>query len=153
MKRILLVALLSLVFSATTFAMTMKASNEANVIKIKKPDVELNIMSDNSTEVKMDLINQSQQPVELVAATSSIAQKVQLHHFVMVNGKRVMRQIKSIMIKPHVAEDLSFNGIHVMLIGLKQQINIGESIPLTLIFSDGSHQSIDAKVIARKQQS
>lgn len=99
-----------------------------------------------STEVKMDLINSGTNMAKLIAATTPMAQKVQLHHFVEKGGKTVMQQIQSIDIKSHSEDDLSFQGVHIMLIGLKSTLAKGQQIPLTLIFSDGSHLSVNAVV-------
>ncbi len=99
-----------------------------------------------STEVKMDIINNSKQNALLVAATSPVAQKVQLHTFVRKDGKAVMEQIAHVDIKAHTADDLSFQGVHVMLIGLSAPVTQGQQIPVTLIFADGSHLNVNAVV-------
>ena len=100
-----------------------------------------------STEVKMDLTNSSNQPITLVAATSPFAQQVQLHHFVKIDGKETMQQINQITLAAKSTDDLAFNGVHIMLIGVKHALKATEEIPLTLIFADGSHVAVNAKVM------
>ena len=101
---------------------------------------------DISTEMKMDVINSGTEMAKLVAATTPIAQKVQLHHFVEKDGKTVMQQIQSIDIAAHSEDDLSYQGVHIMLMGLKSPLIKDQKIPLTLIFSDGSYVHINAIV-------
>ena len=95
-----------------------------------------------STEVYVDLIDHSKHMVEVIAATSPLADRVQLHKFVGHHGKMV--QVPYIKIHADAQDDLKPGGYHIMLIDLEQQLQPGQKIPVTLIFKDGSHTTIDA---------
>lgn len=157
MKKLLIIAF-SLVFSTAAFANVVKTPSMAKQVTIKAAKVEAKTMgpfgsavTSNrpvSTEAKMEIINQGAKPVTIVAAKSPIAEKAQLHKFVKVNGKEKMQRIRDIIIPAHHDTNLSFNGLHVMLIGLKDKIRVGQQVPVSLIFSDGSHLNVNAKVIS-----
>lgn len=139
------------------FANVDNISTVASNINVKKAKVEIAKMGpmgqkvkksgEISTEVKMDIINSGNQKATLIAATSPVAQKIQLHHFIEQDGKAVMQQINQIVIKARSEDDLSFQGIHIMLMGLKTKLAKGQRIPLTLIFSDGSYLEVTAKAV------
>lgn len=118
----------------------------ANVISIKTPTVNEQALNNNATEVFMAFLNQGHQSHELVAATSPMADQVQLHTTAMQHGKMVMQQIQEITIKTNHEKDLQLGGLHVMLIGLKGSLAKNQSIPITLIFNDGSWKTIHAKI-------
>ena len=108
--------------------------------KVKAP------MNDK-TEVKMNIKNSGNATIDIIAAYSPIDEKTQLHHFVTnSDGQRVMKQINNIEVYPHNTVDLSFQELHVMLIGLKENLKKNATIPVTLILSDGSTIQVKAKV-------
>ncbi len=114
---------------------------------LKVFNAEVKAPNGNNTEVKMNIKNSGNETVDIIAAYSPIDEKTQLHHFVTnSNGQRVMKQISSIEVYPHNEVDLSFQELHIMLIGLKDKLKKGQDVPVTLILEDGSTISITAKV-------
>ena len=95
-----------------------------------------------STEVYVDLIDHSKHMVEVIAATSPVADRVQLHKYVGHHGKMV--QVPYIKVHAKAKDDLKPGGYHIMLIDLDQQLKPGQKVPVTLIFKDGSHSTIEA---------
>ena len=156
MKKLLIIAF-AMVFSTAAFAGVTKAPSMAKQITIKAAKIEAktmgpmgNAVSSNrpiSTEAKMEIFNNSAKPVTIIAAKSPIAEKTQLHTFVKVAGKEQMKLIRDIIIPAHKDTNLTFNGLHVMLIGLKDKLRVGQQVPISLIFADGSHLNIEASVI------
>ena len=57
-----------------------------------------------------------------------------------------MRKIDKIELPAGGEVTLQPGGLHVMLLGLKQDLNEGERISVTLKFSDGSSKTIEAPV-------
>ena len=119
----------------------------ASVMTVKTPNVMAEAVGQYATAVFMDLKNNGNDAHRLVAATSPVAAIVQLHATVFKHGdKNYMIHVKSISIKPHHDRDLHAGGFHVMLIDTTHQLKSGESVPVTLIFSDGSWMTIHARV-------
>jgi copper(I)-binding protein len=140
----LLTAVFALSISAASFAANELA---ANAIKIKSPDIQEKYVSNDSTEVFMELINRGKESYELVAATTPVAQQIQIHATVQQHGHMSMEQVDGITIEPRNEEDLENGGLHLMLIGLNRQLIKNQLIPITLIFNDGSWKNVNARVI------
>jgi copper(I)-binding protein len=83
---------------------------------------------------------------KLVKASSPVAAVVELHTHEMKNGMMQMRQVESITIPAQGQTELKPGGYHIMLIQLQQALVVGENIPLTVEFDDGSTQTLDVPV-------
>jgi len=94
----------------------------------------------------MQLKNLTDKPLSLVSAASKAAKTVELHEHVNVNGMMQMRQIPKIDIPAGGTTSLQPGGLHVMLIGLTQKLKEGETVAVTLNFSDGESVTLDAPV-------
>ncbi len=84
--------------------------------------------------------------VDLVKAHSDIAESVELHTHIHDGGVMRMRPIKKLELKKGETTVLQPGGHHIMMIGLKQPLTVGEKVDIDLEFSDGSHQKISAPV-------
>jgi copper(I)-binding protein len=82
----------------------------------------------------------------LVGGSSPAAKVVELHTHTMEGGMMRMRQVEKIDLPAGKEVTLKPGGLHVMLIGLKQNLTPGENVPLTLKFEDGSELTVDAPV-------
>jgi copper(I)-binding protein len=84
--------------------------------------------------VYMTIANKGPVDDRLVSATTPIADQAQLHTEINDKGIMKMRAVSAIDVKPKGHTILKPGGLHVMLIGLKQPLKVGESFPLTLTF-------------------
>ncbi|WP_246029039.1 copper chaperone PCu(A)C [Parashewanella tropica] len=84
--------------------------------------------------------------VKLVSASTPVAKEVQLHTLLTENGVVKMRQVNDYEIGTHQTLVLKPSGDHIMIIGLKKPLSIGDKVPLTLTFSDGSSNTITLPV-------
>jgi hypothetical protein len=94
----------------------------------------------------MIISNGSNVDRKLLKADSPVAKTVELHNHINDNGVMRMRQVKEIEVKANDQVALKSGSYHIMLIGLKQTLNEGDSVPITLTFDDGSTKKIDAPV-------
>ena len=94
----------------------------------------------------MMLNNGSDHDRALVAAKSPAAKVVELHTHTMVDGMMRMRQVPKIDLPAGKMVELKPGGLHVMLIGLTQDLKPGANVPVTLTFDDGSETTIEAPV-------
>jgi periplasmic copper chaperone A len=99
--------------------------------------------------VYMTLVNKAKTADRLTAASSDIADRLQIHEMAVVNGVMQMRQLEnglpipaggSVVLKP--------GGFHVMLIGLKKPLTAGDTFPLTLTFEKAGNISVNVPVQA-----
>jgi periplasmic copper chaperone A len=99
-----------------------------------------------NSAVFMSLENRSDQDQALVAAESDVSEIVELHTHVEEGGMMRMRQIEKIDVPAGETVTLQPGGLHVMLIGLQQALEPGQTIDLNLVFEDGSRIPVQATV-------
>ncbi len=94
----------------------------------------------------MTLVNTSAVDHSVVSASSPVAATVELHTHTNNNGVMEMRRIDKIDVPANGRTELKPGGLHVMLIGLQQDMKVGENAQITLTFEDGSTTTIDAGI-------
>lgn len=84
---------------------------------------------------------------KLLAASSPLASTVELHSHLNDNGVMRMRQVEGgISVAPGETLKLAPGGLHVMLLGVKQQPHTGDKFPLTLKFEKAGDINVEVKV-------
>jgi periplasmic copper chaperone A len=73
-------------------------------------------------------------PDRLIALSTPVADAAQLHQSTMQNHIMQMRPVDGLAITPQAPVTLTPGGYHVMLTGLKQQLQRGQTFPITLTF-------------------
>jgi hypothetical protein len=97
--------------------------------------------------VYMTLANKTGTADRLTAAASDVAGKVQIHEMAVVNGVMKMRELASgLAIPAGGSVTLKPGGYHVMLIGLKNRLVAGQTLPLTLTFAKAGTISITVPI-------
>ncbi|MFA7293684.1 MAG: copper chaperone PCu(A)C [Rhodocyclaceae bacterium] len=99
-----------------------------------------------TTAAFMTLRNAGTTDRKLLRVDSSAAKTVELHNHINDNGVMKMRQVREIEIKAKGQAELKPGSYHVMMIDLKQVLQEGGKVPLTLSFDDGSNEKIEAIV-------
>ncbi len=82
----------------------------------------------------------------LVAASTPVAKKAELHTMEMSGMVMKMRPISSIDIPAGQSVSLAPGGMHIMLMGLKQPLKAGQSFPLTLTFVKAGTRTVNVAV-------
>lgn len=85
----------------------------------------------------MKIKNTSNSDIELLAASSNISKVTELHTHIEENGMKKMIQIPSIKIPANSSVELKPGGLHIMFLGIQNQINENSNVDLNLTFSDG----------------
>ncbi|RZT38594.1 copper chaperone PCu(A)C [Cupriavidus agavae] len=88
------------------------------------------------------------QAAKLVGVSSPVA-SAELHEMKMDNNVMRMRQIPALDLPPMQNVQLKPGGYHVMLMGLKQQLKAGDTVPITLKFEQNGktiEQTVKAQV-------
>lgn len=94
----------------------------------------------------MAITNEGEEAVRLVAVSTPIAKRAELHTTRIADGVMKMRPLEAIDIPPGETVRLEPGGRHVMLLGLRQPLGPGERIGLTLRFADGREIAVTAEV-------
>lgn len=85
----------------------------------------------------MKIENKSNSDIELLAASSNISKVTELHTHIEENGMKKMIQIPSIKIPANSSVELKPGGLHIMFLGIQNQINENSNVDLNLTFSNG----------------
>ncbi len=97
--------------------------------------------------VFMKLENHTGSDISLVDVRSSLkVDRVELHRTMMADGMMKMMPQVAIPVEAHSATLLKPGSWHIMLISPKKVPLAGESVELTLVFSDGSKREVTAGV-------
>lgn len=99
-----------------------------------------------NSAVFLTLSNASGEPQALVSAASPVADAVELHTHINDGGMMRMRRVERIEVPAGESVSLKPGGLHVMLIGLKQNLQPGDQVDLTLTFEDGAQTRVEAPV-------
>lgn len=80
----------------------------------------------------------------LVGASSAAAERVELHTHAEQNGVMTMMPVQEIAIPAGGEHALARGGDHVMLMDLKEPLDPGDTVTLTLDFGDCGTETVDA---------
>lgn len=88
----------------------------------------------------------------LVSAASPLAEVVEIHEMAMEGNIMRMRAVQGLDLPAGKPITLKPGGYHIMLMGLRQQIQPGQPVPATLVIEerDGKRQSVQVNAIARE---
>src|SRR5690606_3909307 len=91
--------------------------------------------------------------VRLVAAESPVAGVVEIHEMSMQSDVMKMSPISGLDLPAGQDVELKPGGYHVMLMDLRQQVKVGDEVPLRLVIErrDGSRASMDVVAPARRR--
>ena len=93
----------------------------------------------------------SAQGGKLVSATSPVAGVVEIHEMAMVGDVMKMRQVPALDLPAGQAVALKPGGYHLMLIGLKQALKAGDTVPVSLVIErqDGQRETLNLQAPVR----
>ena len=90
--------------------------------------------------------NNSDKDIAITSANSDIAEKNELHTHIKENKMMKMIKIENLVVPAKSSLELKSGSDHVMLMGLKKELKVGDEINLELSFSDGDKKSIKVPV-------
>ena len=96
------------------------------------------------------LLNNGKEPDKLVGASTEIADKVLIHESLSENGIKKMVSHDSVVLEPNKPVSFRPNGLHLMLVGLKQQLEVGGVVPIILNFEKAGAIKVEARIESSK---
>ena len=100
----------------------------------------------SNTAGYMIIKNNGDKPLKITGFSSELAKANELHDMKNEDGVMKMTPVKTVEIPAKGQAEFKSGGYHLMLIGLKRQIEVGEIHNLTLFFDDGSAIKLPAVV-------
>lgn len=121
-------------------------SYRAGDIEIGHPWARPTVAGQRSGGAFLSLTNRGTAAERLVFVASPAATSVELHTMTMDGDVMRMRQVGAIDIPPGQSVRLHPGGMHVMFMGLKAPLQVGQSVPLTLRFERAGEVTVEVKV-------
>jgi copper(I)-binding protein len=116
-------------------------------LTIEQPWVRATIGDSTDSAAYMKIENAGDKPDRHVSVKSDGAEDAMLHESRMEEGVMKMVHLPDgIEVPAHGAAELKPLGLHVMLMGLKQPLKDGATLPLTLTFANAGEVKVDAVV-------
>ena len=128
------------------FAALVSTSSFAADLTVEKAHVRAVPEGMINSAAFMVIKNTSSHDRSIVGASSNISKVVELHTHKKEGGMMRMRQIDSIAVKANSETVLKPGGLHIMFIGLKQGLKVGEKVKLELKIDDGSKVNLTVPV-------
>ena len=95
------------------------------------------------------LANRGKTADKLVQAQSDVADAVEIHTTEKQGDVMTMRPVDGVDVPAGGQAKLEPGGFHIMLIGLKRDLNAGDTAPLTLRFQQAGQVTLQAPIRAR----
>jgi copper(I)-binding protein len=130
-----------LAISVSAFAHDFKAGD----IHIGHPYARPTVTAQTNGAVYVNIENKGKTADQLISVSSPASNSAEIHTMSMQGNVMKMREVPNIEIKP--AEKVTMtpgHGYHIMLIGLKQPLKVGDKLPVTLRFKNAG--SVEAQV-------
>jgi copper(I)-binding protein len=137
MKRLLAIALLG--------TLLLSACSSATGITIDDAWTRPAAQGDNGA-VYFLLQNHSAGSDELIAVSSDVAESVEMHETTMEGDVMQMQQVLSVPVKGKESIEFAPGGLHVMLIGLRQDLKVGDHFQITLQFAEADDITLNVPV-------
>lgn len=94
----------------------------------------------------LEIVNHGANPVILVNVSSPAFDRVGIHRSVMHGNMAHMEHLKELSIPAHASVTMQPGGLHLMLMDAKKPLRVGDSVPMTLTFKNGSKVAATAAV-------
>ncbi|MBS0308564.1 MAG: copper chaperone PCu(A)C [Proteobacteria bacterium] len=108
---------------------------QAGDVHVEHPTARPSLPGQKNGAAYLTLENKGTQADRLLSASSTVAQSVQIHSMKMEGDVMKMREADGISLAPAAKVAMQpGDGYHIMLLGLKKPLKIGDKFPLTLIF-------------------
>lgn len=132
----------------TASALFIATSAHAQVT-VHEPWVRATVANQSGTGAFMQL--KSETDAALVQAESPVAKYVEVHEMAMENHVMKMREVPKVDLPAGQTVELKPGGYHIMMIDLHEQLEVGEKVPLKLIFEDaaGKRSTMELEVPVR----
>jgi copper(I)-binding protein len=96
--------------------------------------------------VYLTLRNRGSTPLVITAVASELARSAMVHESAVVGGMARMRPTPQLTVAAGQALVLAPGGLHIMLMGLKSALHLGQDVPLALMLADGQKIDVTARV-------
>lgn len=130
---------------ATLLLAACAGSGEPGEIEVS--DARIPVPAGPNGAAYMTLTNVGDADDRLVGADTDVAETVELHETQTEGGSMRMQQVDGIAIPAGGEAVLEQGGLHVMLLGVDQDLSEGDTVGLTLSFEQADDQDVSVEVV------
>jgi len=94
----------------------------------------------------LEIQNTGDKVLQIKSADSPVAEVVEVHQTTMADGVMRMTEVKGLQVPVDGKVTMKPGGYHVMLINLKEPLQKGQVVPVTIKFTAGQELTVQAKV-------
>ncbi|SEL57682.1 hypothetical protein SAMN05216262_11441 [Colwellia chukchiensis] len=145
-----IIFLLVLIVSNLLFC-AANASQNAQ-IKVENSYARESIPGTSISSAYMTIKNLSNSNRRLVAATSDVSDRIEIHQHTMVDGLMRMRQLRFVDILANDSVQFQPSGLHLMIFDLKQSLTAQQQMTITLHFDDQTSVDVTYSIKGLKQK-
>ncbi len=117
-----------------------------DALKVEQPWARATAASARNGAAYVRLVNGGPAVDRLLAASSPVASRAELHTHLNEDGVMKMRQVAAIELPPGATVTFAPSGLHIMLFGLTDQLKQGATFPLTLTFEKAGSRTVTVTV-------
>jgi copper(I)-binding protein len=125
------------------------SGTQAAELQLVQGEIRLPMPGRTVTAGYVSLQNQSPEMQELVAASSPVFERIELHTHIEQDGMMRMVEVESIELEPGATLLMQPGGLHLMLFEPLHSLALGEMVPIQLRFTSGITCYCDANPIGR----
>ena len=131
----------ALLFTLVTFdAMSQTITIDSGWIRLLPPSIE-------DTAAYLHITNLGDRSQKILGIESSISHKAELHRSYVKNGFTRMEPLETLSIDPRSTFFMPSDGTHIMLIGLKARLEVGQFHELCLLIDKESRVCREIEVL------
>ncbi len=93
-------------------------------------------------------------PALLVAVTSDLVERVEIHGISRVGGKMKVRVVDSLRLPAHRTTAFGSKSLFLNMVGLKKEFNIGDRVPVSVVveYANKRRQTIATEATVKKME-
>jgi len=125
-----------------------KTTNQITVEKysVDQASMRLPLGSGTNSAAFFTFQNNTEQPVRVISATSSLDAKIEIHNVLMMDNMMHMQQVKFVEVKAGSNVVFKSGTFHLMIMGIKDKLNADELVSFTLQLENLEKVTFEASV-------
>jgi copper(I)-binding protein len=144
--------IISLVLSVSSVFANVGFASENTEVLVENGYVRESIPGTSISSAYMTIKNLSAKNIRLIAASSAVSERIEIHEHTMADGLMRMRQRDYVEILAKNSTVFQPSGFHLMIFDLKQPLKAKENIIITLHFDNKSSLDVNYTVQGLKQK-
>ena len=151
MRNVILPITSLIILVSSVFANAGYASDNTEIL-VENSYARESIPGTSISSAYMTIKNLSAKNIRLIAASSVVSERIEIHQHTMVDGLMRMRQRDYVEVLAQNSTVFQPSGYHLMIFDLKHPIKAKENIIITLHFDDQSRIDVNYTVQGIKQK-